>query len=64
MSSISNSHIVADLIAESRQFHIGIFIFSFKGNIYIFDPTKTDANGFEKGAALEALGGALYLGVF
>ena len=35
-----------------------------KGNIYIFDPTKTDANGFEKGAALEALGGALYLGVF
>lgn len=35
-----------------------------KGNIYIFDPTKTDANGFEKGAALEASAGALYLGVF
>ncbi len=34
------------------------------GNVYIFDPTKAEANGFVKGAELEVAGGALYLGVF
>lgn len=34
------------------------------GNVYIFDPTKADANGFEKGATLESAGGAIYLGIF
>lgn len=34
------------------------------GNIYIFDPTKADANGFEKGATLKTAGGSVYLGVF
>lgn len=33
------------------------------GNIYIFDPTKADANGFEKGATLHSAGGAIYLGI-
>lgn len=34
------------------------------GNVYIFDPKKADANGFEKGATLKSAGGAIYLGVF
>lgn len=34
------------------------------GNVYIFDPTKANANGFEIGATLESAGGAIYLGIF
>lgn len=34
------------------------------GNIYIFDPTKADANGFEVGASLFNAAGAFYIGVF
>lgn len=34
------------------------------GNIYIFDPTSTDPNGFKKGATLTAVGGVSYVGVF
>ncbi len=34
------------------------------GNVYIFDPTKAEPNGFVKGAELEVAGGALYLGAF
>ncbi|MDO4230137.1 MAG: hypothetical protein Q4C98_10005, partial [Capnocytophaga sp.] len=34
------------------------------GYIYIFDPTKADANGFTKGATLKIAGDAFYLGVF
>lgn len=35
-----------------------------KGNVYIFDSTKADANGFELGAELEAGAGASYIGIF
>lgn len=34
------------------------------GNIYIFDPNKADANGFEKGAKLTVAGEGFYLGIF
>lgn len=34
------------------------------GNIYIFDSTKADANGFEIGARLKTGAGASYIGVF
>lgn len=35
-----------------------------EGNIYIFDSTKTDANGFTKGAKLKVTGEGFYIGVF
>lgn len=35
-----------------------------EGNIYIFDSTKEDANGFEIGAKLRTGAGASYIGVF
>ncbi|ATA68061.1 hypothetical protein CGC48_05080 [Capnocytophaga cynodegmi] len=34
------------------------------GNIYIFDPTKADPNGFEKGATLQVSGEGFYMGVY
>lgn len=34
------------------------------GNIYIFDPAKADANGFEKGATLKVAGDSFYTGAF
>ena len=35
-----------------------------EGNIYIFDSTKADANGFELGAKLKTGAGASYIGIF
>lgn len=34
------------------------------GNIYIFDSSKADANGFEKGASLATTGEGFYIGIF
>lgn len=54
---------------QSARFHNGKLYMALcpmtgNGNIYIFDPTKADANGFEKGAVLQSAGGAIYLGIF
>ena len=35
-----------------------------EGNIYIFDSSKADANGFEVGSKLKTGAGASYIGVF
>lgn len=35
-----------------------------KGNVYIFDSSKADANGFELGAELTTGAGASYIGIF
>ena len=51
-------------LSKDGKLYAAIAPLNANGNIYIFDPSKADANGFEKGAELKIAGDAFYLGVF
>lgn len=51
-------------LGKDGKLYMAICPTSSEGNIYIFDPTKADANGFEKGATLKVSGEGFYMGVY
>ncbi|CEN45884.1 conserved exported hypothetical protein [Capnocytophaga canis] len=51
-------------LGKDGKLYMAICPTSGLGNIYIFDPTKDDPNGFEKGATLQVSGEGFYMGVY
>lgn len=51
-------------VSKDGKLYMAICPLNAPGNIYVFDPNKADANGFEKGAQLTVAGEGFYLGIF
>ena len=53
------------ITGEDGKFYMALAPVTGEGHIYMFDPTSTSADGFEKGATLPALDSdCTYIGIF